>query len=259
MGKGIKIVFSDLDGTLLRSGQNEFSERVFTMIKALGEKNIKFCVASGRTYQELREIFYKVKDDIYYIVSDGGAVFKGDSFLWGSPFKREHICRCINMMQNSNLLLYGKNRTYVRWVAGEFERQIINPYHSSYEKIEKLEDVKEDIYKASFYKEDSYGFERFKSYVKNNKIFDRVYQDKSWTEFVNKGIDKGVSAKWLMDYLNISFDEACAFGDNLNDLNLLKSVKESYAVKDGRPEIRAVARHICNNATEEIERMIFNG
>ena len=50
----MKIVFCDLDGTILLHGDDKLSKEVVTGIEKLLDNNIIFCVASGRSYSELR-------------------------------------------------------------------------------------------------------------------------------------------------------------------------------------------------------------
>ncbi|MBQ3576549.1 MAG: HAD hydrolase family protein, partial [Coprobacter sp.] len=46
--------------------QERIDRRIFDLIRRLKERGILFCVASGRSYQELLTLFGEVKDDIYF-------------------------------------------------------------------------------------------------------------------------------------------------------------------------------------------------
>lgn len=244
---------------MLMPHQERIDRRIFDLIRRLKEKGICFCVASGRSYQELLTIFEEVKDDICFMPLDGNLLIYKDKILFGNALKREYICRSINMVPDSNLLLYAKDKTYFRWQDDTYKENLITPHHKNIEQIKKLDDVMEGIYKVTYYKENSGKFEFFKSYVKNNRIFDCLYEDDTWCDFVPKGTSKGATAQFLMKQLGISRENAMAFGDNSNDMELLKAVKESYAMENGKLEIKAVARYKCKSVAEEIERMIFNG
>ncbi|WP_297131460.1 HAD family hydrolase, partial [Terrisporobacter sp.] len=52
----VKLIASDMDGTLLDSNHN-LSPHLFNLIKQLKEKNIKFAIASGRQYYNLLKNF----------------------------------------------------------------------------------------------------------------------------------------------------------------------------------------------------------
>ena len=53
----IKLVATDIDGTLLQSGEREVPEAVFVQIDRLLKKGILFAAASGRQYSNLKNLF----------------------------------------------------------------------------------------------------------------------------------------------------------------------------------------------------------
>lgn len=236
--------------------QERIERRVFELIKKLYERGIIFCVASGRTYEELLGLFSEVSDLIYFMPLDGSLLLYRNEVLTQSPIKKEYVCRSLNMMKDSNVLFYAKDKTYFKWRDDDYKNFIINPHHHNIKKIKSLCDIDEDIYKVTFFNEHSYSFNYFKSYVKNNKIFDSLYEDDLWCDFTNKGISKGAAAKELLSRLSISPSCAAAFGDNTNDAELLKLCYNSYAMENGKNEIKRIARFTCKSVADEIERMV---
>ena len=67
----IKLIASDLDGTLLRDGAQELTPRAVRLIHELTRKGIHFVAASGRQYDSERHIFDEIKDEISYISDNG--------------------------------------------------------------------------------------------------------------------------------------------------------------------------------------------
>ena len=53
----IRLVCSDIDGTLLQYGKKELEGEIFDQIRALHQRGIWFCPASGRQYTSLRKLF----------------------------------------------------------------------------------------------------------------------------------------------------------------------------------------------------------
>ena len=75
----IKLIASDLDGTLLYGRDNTVSEEMFEMIREMKKKGIIFAAASGRPYSSIRHLFREVADDIIYICESGSLVIdKGE-------------------------------------------------------------------------------------------------------------------------------------------------------------------------------------
>ena len=71
----IKLIASDIDGTLLIEGTDKINPEIFEVIKKLKEKGIIFAAASGRQYGSIRKLFAPVKDDIIFITDNGSSVF----------------------------------------------------------------------------------------------------------------------------------------------------------------------------------------
>ena len=58
----IKMVVSDVDGTLIQKGEKTVNDELMKIIEKLKSKNIIFAVASGRHLSELKDIFHNSKD-----------------------------------------------------------------------------------------------------------------------------------------------------------------------------------------------------
>ena len=63
----IKLVASDVDGTLLPEGSSDMNPELYDVIRRLKEKGIVFAAASGRQMNSVRRVFRPVLDDVYFI------------------------------------------------------------------------------------------------------------------------------------------------------------------------------------------------
>ena len=54
----------------------------------------------------------------------------------------------------------------------------------------------------------------------------------------------------------VSSSETAAFGDNLNDLNMLRSAQYSYAPENAHPDIIRMCKFKTNNVNDEILNII---
>ncbi len=54
----IKLIASDLDGTLLHNGAQKLTPRAIELIHELTQKGIHFVAASGRQYDNERRLFF---------------------------------------------------------------------------------------------------------------------------------------------------------------------------------------------------------
>ena len=67
-----------------------------------------------------------------------------------------------------------------------------------------------------------------------------------WVDFMNKETNKGNAIRSIQKILSISPDETMVFGDNHNDLEMMHSATESYAVGNAAEAVKAAAKHIAD-------------
>ena len=67
----IRLIASDIDGTLLQNGATEIPEEIFQEIRRLAERGILFCPASGRQYSSLRRLFAPAADRLPFLCENG--------------------------------------------------------------------------------------------------------------------------------------------------------------------------------------------
>ena len=70
----IKLVVTDIDGTLLPEGTDHLNPELFEVIRALKKNGIQFAVGSGRQYMSMRYLFQPVLDDVIFIAENGSNV-----------------------------------------------------------------------------------------------------------------------------------------------------------------------------------------
>ena len=83
---------------------------------------------------------------------------------------------------------------------------------------------------------------------------DRVYMaqsDAHLIEIVSRGVDKGIALENLAGYLGISMDDVIAFGDNTNDMPLLKAAGTAVAVGNAVPALKEYADYVAEAERSE--------
>mgnify|MGYP003189120830 CR=1 FL=1 len=63
----IKLIATDVDGTLVKDGTMQIDPEYMTVIKELVQKGIIFAVCSGRQFISERKLFAPIKDQLLYI------------------------------------------------------------------------------------------------------------------------------------------------------------------------------------------------
>ena len=117
----VKLIVSDIDGTLLPYGQINLRPSLFQVIEQLRERGVIFCPASGRQYHSLRGLFAPVQDELAYLCENGailyGAGREEDAPVLGkTSMPREAslaLAEDILALPGCQLLVSGANVSYV--------------------------------------------------------------------------------------------------------------------------------------------------
>ncbi|MGM9534566.1 MAG: HAD family hydrolase [Intestinibacter sp.] len=251
----VKIVASDMDGTLLDSQKN-FPKEMDYVLRKLNEKNVKFIVASGRQYYNLAEIFKRFDQDLIYISENGSMVLDNDKMIYFDEIDKEKLFKPIEIarkIKGTSIVLSGEKGAYTE-NTGEFFQKNVAMY---YDRIEVLDDVLDVVKEgrdrickiALFHDENS---EKYLSHE-----FGEVEDDflicvssEFWMDFMNPGVNKGEAIKKIQEYYDITYDETMAFGDYLNDYEMLQSCKYSYAMENAHPKLKEISNYHAKSNDE---------
>ena len=151
----IKMVCSDLDGTLLQYGKKLIEGEIFDEIRALHDRGILFCPASGRQYTSLRKLFAPVADDCIYLCENGAVVYRGGKVIAKTPMPRalaEEIAWDFwnNTEDLGEVMLSGQNTAYLM-ERGMGMLKRIQFIGNNYQIIHAPSEVPEEITKVSVY------------------------------------------------------------------------------------------------------------
>ena len=114
----IRLICSDIDGTLLQYGRKELEGEIFEQIRELHRRGILFCPASGRQYTSLRKLFAPVADCCVFLCENGGVIYKDEQCIAKNPMPRalaEEIANDLWTRSDGQgeVMLYGQNTAYL--------------------------------------------------------------------------------------------------------------------------------------------------
>ena len=126
----IRLIASDIDGTLLQNGAMEIPPEIFGHIRRLEKRGILFCPASGRQYSSLRRLFAPAADQIPFLCENGAVVYGPGSpgpILSKTAMDRRlslELCREILAIPGAEVLISGADVSYLCPKAPDLEEKI---------------------------------------------------------------------------------------------------------------------------------------
>lgn len=250
----IRLIASDIDGTLLHGDQTEISPAVFGEIHRLRNKGILFCPASGRQYSSLRRLFAPVAGELSYICENGAVVYGPGSpgpVLSKTPMPQDRalaLCHEILDIDSCEVLISGANTSYLCPKKADIVDHIRYFVGNNTTLLSAPEDIEEEIIKVSAYcREGAVSIEPLLSPRWGGEFRCAVAGEK-WLDFTLA--DKGTGLRQLCAALGISQEEVMAFGDNYNDLPMLRQAGQAYIMENAVDELRGQFSLSCRRVEE---------
>lgn len=240
----IKLVVVDMDGTFLDDSKQKSPEYV-KVIKALSDKGVQFCVASGRQMGSIKKEFQGLEDYVIFIAENGTVVEFDNEIILHQQIEREirdEIMSKLMEYKDKKVVYCTKEMSYIDDYDEESRRNaaIYLPVHSV---VNSFDEVKENPVKISIFSRNGYDSD----FEELERIFsDRVKLCSSgfeWLDIINKDSSKGYAVSLIQKKLGISPQETMVFGDQMNDIEMIKSAEHSYAMKNAVDEIKKIAKY----------------
>ena len=130
----IKLVASDIDGTLLPEGTAQINPEIFEVIRKLKEKDILFAAASGRHYTSMSKLFAPVEHDMIFITENGAYVCCRGYDMLEQVLEWEQVCqwvREVRQIPGASFTLDTKEGFYTESTDPEFLDLVQNGYRST--------------------------------------------------------------------------------------------------------------------------------
>lgn len=270
--KMYKIIFCDLDGTLLDDNRNVSDINKNAINKAI-EKGCKFVICSGRSNMSIdyfNKIFNFDKIKNYAVAFNGAYIYETNTkkklveHLVPSTgaIKAINMCRKFNVdiMVYKNEMLYFdaptiRTDTYAK-------RNMVNTTI-----VNNLIEVASEPVSKVIIIGDNEELKKVENKVMSTNIKNEMttfFSADILYEFNPIGIDKGTGLKELSEILNVNIKETIAIGDNYNDLSMIKAAGLGVCCINGEDGVKKFADYVTitdNNegaVAEVINKFILN-
>jgi Cof subfamily protein (haloacid dehalogenase superfamily) len=239
----IKIVFTDLDGTLLNS-RRKIGTRDLAMLQKLGQKNILRVIATGRNLFSLSKVLPSDFPVDYVVFSTGAGILEWPTrqLLYARNLKEEQICHVskVLMKHKINFMLHKKvpdNHQFYYFhhddVMADFQRRL-DLYMEHAQKINNRKIALASQFLAIFETPEKFQF--IKEQLKNVTVVratSPLDYKSVWMEIFHHEVSKKMGCQWLCNHLSIDSANTISFGNDYNDLDMLEWTAQSFVVDNG--------------------------
>lgn len=257
----IKLIVSDLDGTLLPPSK-ELPEETFPLIEKLYDKGVVFAPASGRQLPNLKKLFAPVLDKIAIIAENGGLVWHKGEIVYSSPTAKEDILRAVRIIRAQKDLYPVISCADCAYYEDDLPLFVdtVNNSYSSAKRAENLDEVakRETALKISVWDAQpaaEHGDKVLPPLISGLKT--RI-SGRDWLDVCREDANKGTALNAFMSLLNVKKEECAAFGDHMNDLEMLQNSGLPFVTANAYPLLKELSHGevILSNAEEGVIKKI---
>ncbi|MDD6795610.1 MAG: Cof-type HAD-IIB family hydrolase [Clostridiaceae bacterium] len=281
----IKLIASDMDGTLLNNNHDIDKETVEAIRKA-EEKGIIFAISTGREYGNVKNVLDKHNIRCQCIISSGAEYRDEDgNILESININEEEARKIIDILIENGLSarIFTNKGVYTKSTKEEALREVTYRTMTfnkgmSYEEAEKI--AKEEGFFNNlkyideldeFFKE---GIEvrKFVAFHENIELIKKIRNEvevlgnlavsssfNDNIEITHIDAQKGIILERIAKKMGLKNNEVMVLGDSFNDYSMFEVFEESVAMKNAIIEIREIAKYITeSNDNLGVAKAIMN-
>ncbi len=248
-----KVVFLDIDGTLIPEGETQIPDTALTAIRAAQAQGHYMFINTGRCLANMEDYLLQVGFDGFVCGCGTHILYKGQELLHHN--NPNGLCR----------LIYDTAKKYHMDILFEAS-------HGLYYDADDIQTPEawalihhlEKQYKVtSSITPDTLHFDKFITWTRKESDlfrfihtvvphFSYIERGGNFSEFVPKGYTKATGAQRVLDYLKLSWENTFAIGDGNNDLPMLQYVKTSIAMGNSKPQsLFDQVTHVTKNIEDD--------
>jgi len=250
----MKIAFFDIDGTLTSEIDGSVPASARDAIRRARECGNLMFLNTGRCFQNVEPRFKEVGFDGYVCGCGTHIVIGEESPLYVTqPADRIH--KIIDVARKANVDLLLESRYMVSF---DHTRALNHPAAIRQDEHFAMRGypMNIDINNPEF------TCDKFVFWYQNqeqlamvrevsDEWFECIDRSETFKEFVPKGYSKATGIQFVLDYYNLTLNDAYAFGDSNNDLPMLEYVPNSVAMGNSDPEdLKEKVAYVTTNASD---------
>lgn len=260
-----KLIFLDIDGTLVAPGRKEPPESAVRAIRKARENGHRVFLCTGRNYAMLEPLLVYGFDGV--VASAGGYVRCGGKTLYDMPMPDGTRDRAVQALEKAGFAwaieclngVYGTEENFALMAESRDKGSEARRWREAVKSDLKFCSIDEydgaPVYKIMFIGRsgaDLAGLERElggEFFVCLQSIFAKG--DHIHGELINRAFDKGAGVRRICEYLNVPVADTVGFGDSMNDLAMLETVGVGVCMEDGEEALKKISDLVCSPVEED--------
>jgi len=241
---------TDLDGTFLHDDHDFDRPRFEKLLHAWRAAGNRFVVATGREYKWVASVFADYLDDIDIVSSNGTVITlaghkpEASQIAPKSLDALQNIIAAMAVKPSGSVRAYTQNVVYLLKtdVYGEMEPADIafmKPIYDDIKPIDNLLEIKNPVSTVTGIWKGRESSEAVSKAVNEANIgIHATTSGYGAVDFLPDGVNKAAAIKRLLKHYDGNESNVYAFGDGMNDLEMLKLAGHAHVMANGDEKLR---------------------
>ena len=254
----IKIIATDMDGTLLDPRGQLDLPRLEKILDQLDQRDIRFVIATGNEIHRMRELLGHLAERVVLVVANGARIFENNKLIqaqtWDDAMVGKALVHFKGRECRDHFVVTGMKGGFVKkgTVFTDLEKfmtpEMIEKF---YQRMNFVEEFQSDLFGGVLKMSMVVGKERSSSVLQEiNDLFDghvrAVSSGYGCIDILQAGVHKAWGLEKLLKRWNLQSEQIMAFGDSENDVEMLEMAGIAYAMENADDNVKAVATALAS-------------
>ena len=253
----IKIVATDMDGTLLDPRGQLDLPRLEKILDKLDQRGVRFVIATGNEVHRMRQLLGHLAERVVLVVANGARIFENNELLQAQTWDDAMVDRALDHFKGrecqDQFVVTAMNGGFVKkgTVFTELDK-FMTPemIEKLYQRMNFVDEFDPNLFGGVLKMSMVVGEERSESVLQEiNDLFDghvrAVSSGYGCIDILQDGIHKAWGLVELLKRWNLKPEQIMAFGDSENDIEMLELAGISYAMENAEEAVKEIATKLA--------------
>ncbi|MGE7672348.1 Cof-type HAD-IIB family hydrolase [Lysinibacillus sp. NPDC094403] len=242
-----KILFFDVDGTLYNSEKILPASAKEALFEAR-RNGYELAIATGRAPFMIQSLLEELDINTYVTFNGQYVVYKGE-VVYTNGIEKDELAKIIAFAEarNEQVVFLDDERMIASGGNNARLAESLNTLKYPYPEIDATYYMQNSVYQTLIFMEE-----------KDEPLYCETFPNVQFVrwhryscDILPKGGSKAAGIEKLLERMGLTLEDAIAFGDGMNDIEMLQAVGTGVAMGNGHERVKAVATHIAEHVDED--------
>ena len=253
----IKVIATDMDGTLLDPKGQLDLPRLEKILDKLDQCDIRFVIATGNEVHRMRQLLGHLAERVVLVVANGARIFENNELIQAQTWDDAMVDKALGHFKGrecqDQFVVTAMNGGFVKkgTVFTELDK-FMTPemIEKLYQRMNFVNEFDSNLFGGVLKMSMVVGEERLDSVLQEiNDLFDghvrAVSSGYGCIDILQDGIHKAWGLVELLKRWNLKPEQIMAFGDSENDIEMLELAGISYAMENAEEAVKEIATKVA--------------